>query len=102
MTTSVIFCLLVGDPLNLYHPSLLSGTVDDWTPSLYEQSINIVVCALGGSIRKIFFMLVSYDRRARQAGLMVIAANAEGTSNDKLNVLDNIVRFLPEAILLSG
>jgi len=47
-------------------------------------------------------MLVSYDRRARQAGLMVIAANAEGTSNDKLNVLDNIVRFLPEAILLSG
>jgi len=47
-------------------------------------------------------MLVSYDRRARQAGLMVIAANAEGTSNDKLNIFDNIVHFLPEAILLSG
>jgi len=59
-------------------------------------------CCTSTSIRKIFFMLVSYDRRARQAGLMVIAANAEGTSNDKLNVLDNIVRFLPEAILLSG
>ena len=37
-------------------------------------------------------MLVSYDWRARQAGLTAIAAIAEGTSNDMLNVLDNIVQ----------
>ena len=29
-------------------------------------------------------MLVSYDGRARQAGLMAIATIAEGTSNDML------------------
>ncbi|KAL9708710.1 importin subunit beta-3 [Leucoagaricus gongylophorus] len=31
-------------------PSLSSGTVDDSTPSLYEQSIDRVACAFGISV----------------------------------------------------
>jgi len=37
-------------------------------------------------------MLVSYDWRARHAGLTAIAAIAEGTGNEMLNVLDEIVQ----------
>ena len=75
-----------------------SGTADDSTPSLYEQSVDRIACALGGravlppAFEKIPSMLVSYDWRARHAGLMAIAAIAEGTGNDMLNVLDDIVQ----------
>ena len=41
-------------------------------------------CCISTGIREIPSMLVSYDGRARQAGLMAIATIAEGTSNDML------------------
>ncbi|KAJ3561145.1 hypothetical protein NP233_g10377 [Leucocoprinus birnbaumii] len=66
-------------------PSVSSGTADDSPPTLYEQSLDRIACVLGGravlppAFEKIPSMLASYDWRTRHAGLMVIAAIAEGT-----------------------
>lgn len=59
---------------------------DDTYPHVYEQSLDRLACALGGksvlppAFQYIPSMLASYDWRLRHAGLMAIAAIAEGTS----------------------
>jgi hypothetical protein len=59
---------------------------DENYPHVYEQSLDRVACALGGkavlppAFQYIPSMLANYDWRLRHAGLMAIAAIAEGTS----------------------
>jgi len=77
---------------------LSSGTADDSTPSLYEQSVDHIACAFGVhtvlplAFEKFLSMLVSYDWRACHAELMAIAAIAKGTGNNMLNELDGTVQ----------
>ena len=60
---------------------------DDTYPHLYEQALDRVACTLGGEVvlpvafQHIPGMLASHDWRERHAGLMAIAAVAEGTSD---------------------
>ncbi|EGO00640.1 hypothetical protein SERLA73DRAFT_166917 [Serpula lacrymans var. lacrymans S7.3] len=60
--------------------------LDENYPQVYEHSIDRLACALGGkavlppAFQLIPSMLASYDWRLRHAGLMAIAAIAEGTS----------------------
>ncbi|KAF9445877.1 ARM repeat-containing protein [Macrolepiota fuliginosa MF-IS2] len=78
-------------------PSTGSGTSDDSPPSLYEQSLDRIACALGGravlppAFHQIPSMLADYDWRARHAGLIAIASIAEGTGKVMLNELGKIV-----------
>ncbi|TEB37702.1 ARM repeat-containing protein [Coprinellus micaceus] len=64
---------------------------------MYEQSVDRLACALGGKVvlppafQYIPSMLVSYDWRSRHAGLMAIAAIAEGTGRVMQNELGKIV-----------
>ncbi|KAI9056701.1 hypothetical protein FKP32DRAFT_1607768, partial [Trametes sanguinea] len=59
---------------------------DDTYPHTYEHSLDRIACALGGhavlppAFAFIPAMLASHDWRLRHAGLMAIAAIAEGTS----------------------
>jgi hypothetical protein len=59
---------------------------DESYPHVYDQSLDRLACALGGkevlppAFQYIPSMLASYDWRLRHAGLMAIAAIAEGTS----------------------
>ena len=59
---------------------------DDTYPLIYDQALDRFACALGGkevlppAFQYIPSMLASYDWRQRHAGLMAIAAIAEGTS----------------------
>jgi len=77
---------------------LSSGTADDSTPSLYEQSVNCIACAFSGhtvlplAFEKFLSMLVSYDWRACHVKLMAIAAIAKGTGNNMLNEIDGTVQ----------
>ncbi|KDQ51416.1 hypothetical protein JAAARDRAFT_185002 [Jaapia argillacea MUCL 33604] len=70
---------------------------DDTYPHVYEQSIDRLAIALGGKVvlpsafQYIPAMLASHDWRLRHAGLMAIAAVAEGTSKVMLNELGKIV-----------
>ncbi len=73
------------------------SSADDSPPTLFEQSLDRVACALGGNsvlppaFQYIPSMLVNYDWRARHAGLMAIAAVAEGTGRTMQNELGKIV-----------
>lgn len=59
---------------------------DDTYPQEYEQALDRIACACGGEVvlppafQQIPAMLASHDWRQRHAGLMAIAAMAEGTS----------------------
>lgn len=67
---------------------------------MYEQAIDRLACALGGksvlipAFHHIPGMVNSHDWRARHAGLMAIAAIAEGTSKVMTNELANIVGYV--------
>ncbi|CAL1712081.1 unnamed protein product [Somion occarium] len=70
---------------------------DDTYPHVYEQSLDRLACALGGkavlppAFSDIPGMLASHDWRMRHAGLMAIAAIAEGTAKVMQNELGRIV-----------
>ena len=78
---------------------------DDTYPHTYEHSLDRVACALGGAavlppaFSFIPAMLASHDWRLRHAGLMAIAAIAEGTSKVMQNELGKVIEcvcgFLP-------
>ncbi|KAK0240872.1 armadillo-type protein [Armillaria nabsnona] len=78
-------------------PSAGTTEADDAAPALYEHSLDRVACALGGNavlppaFQYIPSMLASYDWRARHAGLMAIAAIAEGTGKTMQNELTKVV-----------
>lgn len=77
-------------------PSVSSSDTDS-TPSLYEQSLDRLACALGGkailppAFQYIPSMLASYDWRSRHAGLLAIAAIAEGTGKVMQKELGKVV-----------
>lgn len=64
---------------------------------MYEQSIDRLACALGGKVvlppafQSIPAMLASHDWRLRHAGLMAIAAIAEGTNKVMQHELGKVV-----------
>ncbi|GBE80930.1 Importin subunit beta-3 [Sparassis crispa] len=70
---------------------------DDTYPHVYEQSIDRLACALGGkavlppAFQYIPAMLAGHDWRLRHAGLMAIAAIAEGTNKVMVHELDKLV-----------
>ncbi|CCM06072.1 uncharacterized protein FIBRA_08319 [Fibroporia radiculosa] len=70
---------------------------DDTYPHVYEQSIDRLACALGGkavlppAFQYIPAMLASHDWRLRHAGLMAIAAIAEGTNKVMQHELGKII-----------
>lgn len=70
---------------------------DDTYPHTYEQALDRVACALGGSailphaFQYIPAMLASHDWRLRHAGLMAIASIAEGTSKVMQQELGKVV-----------
>ncbi|KAI0077247.1 ARM repeat-containing protein [Panus rudis PR-1116 ss-1] len=70
---------------------------DDDYPHVYEQAIDRLACALGGKVvlppafMLIPGMLASHDWKARHAGLMAIAAIAEGTNRVMAEELGKVV-----------
>ncbi|THU84282.1 ARM repeat-containing protein [Dendrothele bispora CBS 962.96] len=81
-------------------PSTSSSAENDSPPALYEQSLDRIACAMGGravlppAFQYIPSMLVSYDWRARHAGLMAIAAIGEGTGKVMVSELGKIVELV--------
>ncbi|OBZ65152.1 Importin subunit beta-3 [Grifola frondosa] len=73
---------------------------DDTYPHVYEQSLDRLACALGGkavlpaAFQYIPAMLASHDWRLRHAGLMAIAAIAEGTSKVMQHELGKVVNLV--------
>ncbi|TFY54131.1 hypothetical protein EVJ58_g9042 [Rhodofomes roseus] len=73
---------------------------DDTYPHVYEQSVDRLACALGGkavlpsAFQYIPAMLASHDWRLRHAGLMAIAAIAEGTSKVMQEELGKVVELI--------
>ncbi|KAF9809312.1 hypothetical protein IEO21_07461 [Rhodonia placenta] len=73
---------------------------DDTYPHVYEQSIDRLACALGGKVvlppafQSIPAMLASHDWRLRHAGLMAIAAIAEGTNKVMQHELGKVVDLI--------
>ena len=77
---------------------------DETYPHVYEQALDRIAIALGGkavlppAFQYIPGMLVSHDWRLRHAGLMAIAAIAEGTNKVMQKELGKVVEcvFLPD------
>ncbi|EIN06364.1 ARM repeat-containing protein [Punctularia strigosozonata HHB-11173 SS5] len=73
---------------------------DDVYPHVYEQALDRLACALGGksvlppSFQYIPAMMNSHDWRLRHAGLMAIAALAEGTSKIMVNEVGKVVALV--------
>ncbi|KAF9236016.1 armadillo-type protein [Melanogaster broomeanus] len=73
---------------------------DESYPHVYDQSLDRLACALGGkevlppAFQYIPSMLASYDWRLRHAGLMAIAAIAEGTSKIMQLELGKVVELV--------
>ncbi|KIJ63543.1 hypothetical protein HYDPIDRAFT_92367 [Hydnomerulius pinastri MD-312] len=73
---------------------------DENYPHVYDQSLDRLACALGGkevlppAFQYIPSMLASYDWRLRHAGLMAIAAIAEGTSKVMQIELGKVVELV--------
>ncbi|KAH7883434.1 ARM repeat-containing protein [Phlebopus sp. FC_14] len=73
---------------------------DESYPHVYDQSLDRLACALGGkevlppAFQYIPSMLASYDWRLRHAGLMAIAAVAEGTSKVMEDELGKVVELV--------
>ncbi|KAI0349043.1 hypothetical protein OH77DRAFT_1515060, partial [Trametes cingulata] len=76
---------------------------DDTYPHTYEHALDRLACALGGgavlppAFAFIPAMLASHDWRLRHAGLMAIAAIAEGTSKVMQQELGKIVECVEAA-----
>ncbi|KIY64331.1 ARM repeat-containing protein [Cylindrobasidium torrendii FP15055 ss-10] len=81
-------------------PSTGSTDADDSAPTSYEQSLDRTAIALGGAavlppaFQFIPAMLANYDWRSRHAGLMAIAAIAEGTGKTMQSELTNVVKLV--------
>ncbi|KAA1478264.1 ARM repeat-containing protein [Dentipellis sp. KUC8613] len=73
---------------------------DDTYPRVYEQALDRLACAVGGktvlpaAFQEIPGMLASHDWKLRHAGLMAIAAVAEGTSKILQNELGKVVQLI--------
>ncbi|PCH35440.1 ARM repeat-containing protein [Wolfiporia cocos MD-104 SS10] len=73
---------------------------DDTYPHVYEQAIDRLACALAGkavlppAFQHIPAMLASHDWRQRHAGLMAIAAIAEGTNKIMQHELGKVVELV--------
>ncbi|TRM64570.1 armadillo-type protein [Schizophyllum amplum] len=74
-----------------------AASTEDDNAQVYEQSLDRLACAIGGhavlpvAFQQIPSLLASYDWRSRHAGLMAIAAIAEGTGEIMQNELARIV-----------
>ncbi|KAJ3859024.1 armadillo-type protein [Lentinula novae-zelandiae] len=81
-------------------PTTSSAAENDSPPALYEQSLDRLACAMGGkvilppSFQYIPSMMANYDWRSRHAGLMAIAAIAEGTGKVMANELGRVVELV--------
>ncbi|KAJ4482034.1 armadillo-type protein [Lentinula aciculospora] len=81
-------------------PSISSAAENDSPPALYEQSLDRLACAMGGkvllppSFQYIPSMMANYDWRSRHAGLMAIAAIAEGTGKVMAHELGRVVELV--------
>ncbi|KAF9256190.1 ARM repeat-containing protein [Marasmius fiardii PR-910] len=80
--------------------SSTATTENESPPALYEQSLDRMAFAMGGrsvlppAFQYIPSMIASYDWRARHAGLMAIAAIAEGTGKVMVNELGKVVELV--------
>ncbi|KAL0577237.1 importin subunit beta-3 [Marasmius crinis-equi] len=87
---------LADDPSS----STTATTENESAPALYEQSLDRMAYAMGGrsvlppAFQYIPSMIASYDWRARHAGLMAIAAIAEGTGKVMVNELGKVVELV--------
>ncbi|KAJ8091013.1 importin subunit beta-3 [Marasmius tenuissimus] len=87
---------LADDPAS----SSTATTENESAPALYEQSLDRMAYAMGGrsvlppAFQYIPSMIASYDWRARHAGLMAIAAIAEGTGKVMVNELGKVVELV--------
>ncbi|KAJ3747159.1 armadillo-type protein [Lentinula detonsa] len=81
-------------------PTTSSAAENDSPPALYEQSLDRLACAMGGkailppSFQYIPSMMANYDWRSRHAGLMAIAAIAEGTGKVMAHELGRVVELV--------
>ncbi|KAJ7108609.1 armadillo-type protein [Mycena epipterygia] len=81
-------------------PSANSAAEAEAAPAMYEQSLDRLACAVGGravlppAFQYIPSMMVSYDWRVRHAGLMAVAAIAEGTAKVMENELGKVVELV--------
>ncbi|KAJ7827021.1 armadillo-type protein [Mycena olivaceomarginata] len=81
-------------------PSANSAAEAESTPAMYEQSLDRLACAVGGravlppAFQYIPSMMASYDWRVRHAGLMAVAAIAEGTAKVMENELGKVVELV--------
>ncbi|KAJ7906329.1 armadillo-type protein [Mycena leptocephala] len=81
-------------------PSTNSAAEAESAPAMYEQSLDRLACAVGGravlppAFQYIPSMMASYDWRARHAGLMAVAAIAEGTAKVMENELGKVVELV--------
>ncbi|KAF7319099.1 hypothetical protein HMN09_00246200 [Mycena chlorophos] len=81
-------------------PSANSASDGDSAPAMYEQSLDRLACAVGGravlppAFQHIPAMMAHYDWRVRHAGLMAVAAIAEGTAKVMENELGKIVELV--------
>ncbi|KAJ7061031.1 armadillo-type protein [Mycena amicta] len=81
-------------------PSANSTSDAESAPAMYEQSLDRLACAVGGravlppAFQHIPAMMAHYDWRVRHAGLMAVAAIAEGTAKVMENELGKIVELV--------
>ncbi|KAJ7512803.1 armadillo-type protein [Mycena galericulata] len=81
-------------------PSTNSAAEAESAPAMYEQSLDRLACAVGGravlppAFQYIPSMMASYDWRVRHAGLMAVAAIAEGTAKVMENELGKVVELV--------
>ncbi|KAJ7634928.1 armadillo-type protein [Roridomyces roridus] len=81
-------------------PSVSSAAEAESAPAMYEQSLDRLACAVGGrsvlppAFQYIPSMMASYDWRVRHAGLMAVAAIAEGTAKVMENELGKVVELV--------
>ncbi|KAJ7016005.1 armadillo-type protein [Mycena alexandri] len=81
-------------------PSANSAAEAESAPAMYEQSLDRLACAVGGravlppAFQYIPAMMASYDWRVRHAGLMAVAAIAEGTAKVMENELGKVVELV--------
>ncbi|KAF7316133.1 hypothetical protein MIND_00131400 [Mycena indigotica] len=81
-------------------PSSASTSDSDSAPAMYEQSLDRLACAVGGravlppAFQHIPAMMAHYDWRVRHAGLMAVAAIAEGTAKVMENELGKVIELV--------
>ncbi|KAJ6627915.1 ARM repeat-containing protein [Mycena sp. CBHHK59/15] len=81
-------------------PSANSNSESESAPAMYEQSLDRLACAVGGravlppAFQYIPSMMANYDWRVRHAGLMAVAAIAEGTAKVMENELGKVVELV--------